>query len=152
MKKPLLYKGETRSQAAWARARGLNPVTVHRRLQLGWSVEKALETPPPDKPTARYEFEGEQLTRSEIAERAGVSREAVRRAILEDRLDQVGKGHPGRPAKRVTACGESRTLSEWAEHLEMKLPRLRTLLYKTKTSQEEVLENIIQLKRGQHAE
>jgi len=40
------YKGEVKCLSQLAREAGLAPTTVAARLQAGWSVEKALETPP----------------------------------------------------------------------------------------------------------
>jgi hypothetical protein len=37
--------GETRCLSEWARLRGLSLTTLHSRLRLGWSPERALSTP-----------------------------------------------------------------------------------------------------------
>ena len=42
----LSYRGEQRSLVEWAAVKGMSPVTLSRRLQMGWDVEKALETQP----------------------------------------------------------------------------------------------------------
>ena len=39
------YKGEHMSLPKAAQLAGLKPGTVYRRLQLGWSIERALATP-----------------------------------------------------------------------------------------------------------
>jgi len=41
----LTYKGETKTAAQWAEDVGMNPVTLRRRIQKGWSVEDAIEKP-----------------------------------------------------------------------------------------------------------
>jgi hypothetical protein len=43
---PLTYNGKTQNRVMWAREKGLSPDTLYSRLYvLGWSVEKALNTP-----------------------------------------------------------------------------------------------------------
>lgn len=42
----ITFKGETKTQAAWARELNISKYTLHNRLaRLGWSIEKALTTP-----------------------------------------------------------------------------------------------------------
>ncbi len=41
----LIYQGETACMTEWAQRVGLRPGTLQARLQLGWSIEKALTTP-----------------------------------------------------------------------------------------------------------
>jgi hypothetical protein len=41
----LTLKGRTQTLAAWARERHIKRLTLRKRLQLGWDVEKALTTP-----------------------------------------------------------------------------------------------------------
>ena len=43
--KHITFDGETLHQAEWARRVGLPITTLHNRLLLGWSVERALTTP-----------------------------------------------------------------------------------------------------------
>ena len=40
------FGGETKCLTEWAKIFGLNRTTVRRRLDYGWTVEKALKTPP----------------------------------------------------------------------------------------------------------
>lgn len=40
------YKGKTQTISMWANEIGMRPSTLHRRIsQLGWPIEKAIETP-----------------------------------------------------------------------------------------------------------
>ena len=39
-KKPITFKGETKSQAEWAKELGLHPGTIARRIRLGLPLEK----------------------------------------------------------------------------------------------------------------
>lgn len=41
----ITYKGETKCVSAWAEERGMVMNTIRLRLQRGWSVERAIETP-----------------------------------------------------------------------------------------------------------
>lgn len=43
--KMITYRGRTQSLAQWARELGLNYRTLRSRLRIGWSVERAFETP-----------------------------------------------------------------------------------------------------------
>lgn len=52
------YRGRAQPLAAWAEETGLNANTIRHRLNLGWSVERAL-TEPPKRPSllkSRKEF------------------------------------------------------------------------------------------------
>lgn len=44
--KHLTMNGETRTLSGWARVVGIGAPTIHHRLKVGWSVERALTTPP----------------------------------------------------------------------------------------------------------
>ncbi len=46
IKESITYQGQTKHLKDWAIEKGLNFSTVLNRLRLGWSMEKALETPP----------------------------------------------------------------------------------------------------------
>lgn len=46
IKEAITYQGQTKHLKDWAIEKGLNFSTVLNRLRLGWSMEKALETPP----------------------------------------------------------------------------------------------------------
>lgn len=39
-------EGKSQSVSAWAREKGLSPITLHGRLQKGWSIERALNELP----------------------------------------------------------------------------------------------------------
>lgn len=41
----ITYKGVTKTASEWGRLKGLNHSTICNRLNLGWSIEKTLETP-----------------------------------------------------------------------------------------------------------
>lgn len=41
----LTYKGETKTMTQWAESIGMNVGTFKYRLRLGWSVQRAIETP-----------------------------------------------------------------------------------------------------------
>lgn len=64
--------GTPRTLAAHTRKFGIKYSTVTRRIAAGWSVERALKTPP--RPPAAVEHEGEALTVDEVMRRTGASR------------------------------------------------------------------------------
>lgn len=41
----LVFQGRRRTLSQWCRELGLNPATVHDRIDRGWSIDKALSTP-----------------------------------------------------------------------------------------------------------
>lgn len=41
----LTHRGQTKSLTEWAREFGINPLTVHHRLQRGWDLHRALTAP-----------------------------------------------------------------------------------------------------------
>lgn len=42
----LTYNGKTQTLAQWADETGFKETTISRRIELGWSIEKAINTPP----------------------------------------------------------------------------------------------------------
>lgn len=42
----LTHNGETKNLVVWAQEFGMDKATLHGRLKRGWSIQKALETPP----------------------------------------------------------------------------------------------------------
>lgn len=42
----ITYQNRTQCRADWAKEKGLNPSTLLQRLQRGWTIAEALETPP----------------------------------------------------------------------------------------------------------
>jgi len=41
----LEFDGEIKSQAEWSKILGIKQSTIHRRIKLGWDIDKALSTP-----------------------------------------------------------------------------------------------------------
>jgi hypothetical protein len=48
-KKKLTFNGKTQTAVEWAEELGANPFTIYSRLKRGWSHERALSTPFPNK-------------------------------------------------------------------------------------------------------
>jgi hypothetical protein len=70
------HEGRTQTVAQWAREKGLKAGLVIDRLDLGWTPERALETPPMKDnryPRSFLTFKGETLSKSEWADRVGIS-------------------------------------------------------------------------------
>lgn len=49
---PLTFNGQTKNVTDWAADLGLKATTIHSRLRLGWSVDRALSTPADGSPSA----------------------------------------------------------------------------------------------------
>lgn len=41
----ITYNNETHTLAEWGRITNINPITINKRLSIGWSINKALTTP-----------------------------------------------------------------------------------------------------------
>jgi len=41
----ITYNNETHTLAEWGRITNINPITINKRLSIGWSISKALTTP-----------------------------------------------------------------------------------------------------------
>jgi hypothetical protein len=126
--KMLTHNGRTQSLTAWAEEYGLQYTTLYQRLSRGMDAGEALNTTTDrSKNVTRYKCGGEMLTVAEIAERADMSQEAVRRRVRAgDSFDELPKRE--RPKTAVYTVGEmSHTLKEWAEALGVPIKRLRYL-------------------------
>jgi hypothetical protein len=49
----ITHNGETKTQADWAASLGINRQTLNMRLQRGWSIQRAVTTPPRQYPRRR---------------------------------------------------------------------------------------------------
>ena len=79
----LTFNGETLALTAWADKLGLSPKTLRARLEDGWPLDKALQTPSGLVPTGRkpnllLEHAGETLPLAEWSERVGQTAESIR--------------------------------------------------------------------------
>lgn len=61
------YKGETVTVPDLARKYGLRPGLLYYRIQAGWDLEKALNTPTMDLAKERWEYQGKMMTAHELA-------------------------------------------------------------------------------------
>jgi AraC-like DNA-binding protein len=70
------YGGRSKTVAQWARELGMNPRTFAGRIERGWSVERAIETPADEEGCGShgrtYMYQGTALTSQEWAERLGI--------------------------------------------------------------------------------
>ena len=105
------FNGETHTIAEWAMKIGIVPRSLRDRLKAGWSVEKALTTPPvaQSKPPMILEYNGVKKTVAEWARQFGMNPATlhnrlykgmtVEEALLKP-LDSRGRGHsPKKPLR-----------------------------------------------------
>lgn len=76
------FKGETKTRTEWCRIQGIAPLMFLRRIQAGWSVEKALSTPAGHRPANLYlTFRGETRTLAEWCRQLGFKRTLIDRRL-----------------------------------------------------------------------
>lgn len=77
----LTHNGVTQSLAEWGEAKGMSSHAIRSRLVLGWTVDKALETPLGQEqkgtPPKLIEWQGEQWTIKELSKEYGVHRKTI---------------------------------------------------------------------------
>jgi hypothetical protein len=74
----LTHDGETLTVTEWSERTGIGMTTILFRLFHGWTVDKALTTPPRD---ARIKFRGLCLTTAEWGRRTGIGESAIRHRL-----------------------------------------------------------------------
>ena len=146
-KKLVEYKGEKHSISEWATLKGIHPKTLRNRLYtLGWSFEKAIETPPSRKKRALIEYNGEKHTLPEWSNIKG-----IKLSTLENRLYQYGwsiertmetpaKFRSDSYDKYIEYNGEKHTLMEWSIIKGVRYRTLRNRLYTLGWSFKEAIE------------
>ena len=119
--KIIAYKGKRQLISAWAQETGLKPSTIKRRLAAGWSVERALCSPPTQPEEIAYQ--GRSLTVSDWATELGVSPGTIR-----ERYRQTGALAGGQEPKLLEYNGERLTAAGWAKRLGLSPQALRQRL------------------------
>jgi hypothetical protein len=66
------HDGKTLNITQWCKELGISHAAFYRRLELGWTFEKAITTPKNGE-NKRYEYNGECLTLSEWSRRTGIA-------------------------------------------------------------------------------
>jgi len=87
----LTLRGETMTMYQWARRAGVNPATLHSRLDHGWSLDRALSTPPQEKldeQIVRY-IRQSRKTVAALAAELGVGTSTISRVRLRQTRAQV---------------------------------------------------------------
>lgn len=65
------FNGRRLTKSQWAREIGLKPISLYKRFNSGWSIERALTTPLKIPPLIAYK--GKQFRRSDLARELGIS-------------------------------------------------------------------------------
>lgn len=119
----LTHNGETKCITEWARGAGVDPKTIHYRLQQDWPLEKALTAPatPTSERTAKMiTFNGETKSIAGWSRKLGINH-----ASLCERLDsgwtlEKALTTPGRKLPTASHDGETLTLAEWGRRIGMR--------------------------------
>lgn len=113
----ITHSGETRSLRWWSKRTGLCRFLIAKRLNRGWSPERALTTPTPPKIAMRRKqrslvVDGQPRTLVECAQLAGISLGAfVKRLDGEMALDEAISTPPD-PTKQAAARARWRAKEE----------------------------------------
>ena len=114
--RPITYNGVTKNIKQWAREYGINRTTLSDRLERGWSVHDALNTPA--KPTVKpIEFNGRTMSLPAWSKETGIPYSVLRSRIWELNWD-VEKALTLPSNYRTMTIdynGFSKTLNEWSE-------------------------------------
>lgn len=126
-RKPVLYSfnGEKRTLAEIAAKAGVPVTTLQSRMKAGRTLAEAVNFVPRTsgkKPTL-YDFEGEQLTLDQIAERTGIAR-----GTLASRLVRASKPRRPEGPPTITFDGKTQAVAEWAAQLGLTEAGLRDRL------------------------
>jgi hypothetical protein len=107
----LTAQGITDTLAGWSRRHGVNPITIHYRIEtLGWPVEEAVGAVPRTPPVRsydnvkklRYEYKGHSYTIDQLAKLAGINRQTLyQRLRLGWTVEQAVGDEPGPKAKAL---------------------------------------------------
>ena len=139
----ITFNGKTMTSREWDRELGFRSGTISDRLNtLGWDVERALTEPPGEfSKTRRYTCNGETLTLSEWAKKAGVSfsvmwkRVEVQKMPIEEAVGIVPVGK-----KNILVFnGQAKPIKVWAEELGVPMDTIWKRVYKSGWSVEKAL-------------
>jgi hypothetical protein len=125
----LTHRGETKCLKDWCNLLSVSPVTVARRLDRGWSVADALETPSLKK-AAVITFRGKSRTIEQWAKALGLTWVCMYTRLLRWPLERAFGAPSRKRDTTVTFRGESRTEAEWARSLGIRTTALRERLAK----------------------
>lgn len=97
----IIFRGETKTLAQWARCLGLGQVQIRQRLELGWSVEQALTKGKYERRDFCLEFNGRTMSIAQWARELHLPYSCLRRRLyigwsVEDAL-MTPKLNRGRP-------------------------------------------------------
>jgi hypothetical protein len=77
----LTYQGRTQSLTQWAREIGISKASLQNRFERGWSVEKALSTPPLPQQETILTWKGKTQTLKQWAAELGLNPTAISRRL-----------------------------------------------------------------------
>ena len=122
------YKGQTKCMAEWLEVLNLPRQTMEDRIDKGWSVEKAFETPIKEKEIF-LTYRGETMNMAQWAGRIGIST-----GCISSRLKKnwpVEKIIETKSAKaKIFFNGKYKTIGEWAEEYNINRNSVRKRLNK----------------------
>jgi hypothetical protein len=143
----LEYAGERHTVAEWAEIKGVSWAVLHERLDRGWSVAEAIDTPlrtlndkrRPRKSGLILEHKGERLSIAQWARRIGINVSTLKTRLHRDgwsvaeTLDTPLHTPKDKRRSRKTALvieynGERLTIAQWATKMGLNAGALRTRL------------------------
>ncbi len=127
----LTYQGQTKTVAEWAESIGLRYETLHKRLNSGWSPERALSTPRKPYDHSPIEHNGEHKTLTEWAASSGLAPPTLRSRLRCGWTLAHALTIPTKPTdigRPISHNGQTKTLTEWAASVGLSLSTVWTRL------------------------
>ena len=89
----ITYKGKTRSVEYWAKLYGLHPDTVRSRLDSGWTIDKALNTPVKDEGKKKDDHKKTKCAKCKYAAKFAGDRGIIYCDYYCKHWDETGEPH-----------------------------------------------------------
>lgn len=134
----ITYKGETITVPELARRYGYTPGQIYSRLQLGWSIEKAITTPMRIQQAEKFEYKGKMYSTAEIsAMHGGINPSSVRlrlaKGMTVEEILNTPNRHPARKTA-ITAKKQKETIPLKARPKKVDTTQCKTCVYRAWSS------------------
>ena len=114
----ITYNNKTQSMKDWSNEIGINYSALRRRIQAGWSPEKAFNTPIETKEPVKIEYNGVTQTIGDWARKMGIPHSTIANRLekgwsVEKALTTTDDAR----LKQITYNGKTQSIKDWADEL-----------------------------------